>query len=426
MATQFTEQENPHWKRPFFTIWFGQVFSLLGSQIVQFAVIWYLTKETGSATVLATATLVAMLPPVLLGPFIGSLVDRGNRRRIIILSDAGIALATIVLAVLFELGIVEVWHIYLLLILRGLGGAFHGPAFGASTSLMVPKEQLTRLQGVNQTVHGGLNIIAAPLGAVFLEFMSMQTILAIDVVTAAVAITTVLFVAIPQPERKKRKADGKENSYWEDFREGFTYVLSWRGLLIVMLMATAINFLLVPASALTPLLVSDYFGGGPIELGWFEAIFSGGVIGGGILLGVWGGFKKRIATVMFGLIGLGTGMAIVGWVSPDGFNLALAGMLFAGIMAPITNGSLGAIFQASVDPAMQGRVFTLIGSLASGMAPIGLIFAGPIADRVGIQAWYLVGGVVCALMGVWGFSNRDLMEIEEGRGKPSAKEDPTD
>jgi DHA3 family macrolide efflux protein-like MFS transporter len=416
MATQFSEKDNPNWKRPFFTIWFGQVFSLLGSQIVQFAVIWYLTKETGSATVLATATLVAMLPTVLLGPFIGSLVDRGNRRRIIILADASVALATILLAILFLLGTVEIWHIYLLLILRAIGGAFHGSAFGASTSLMVPKEQLTRLQGVNQTVHGGLNIISAPLGALFLEFMTMQTILAIDVLTAAVAITTVLFVAIPQPERKKRELDGKENSYWEDFREGFTYVLSWRGLLILMVMATTINFLLTPASALTPLLVSNYFGGGAIELGWFEAIFSTGVIAGGILLGVWGGFKKRIVTVMFGLIGLGTGMAIVGWVSPDGFNMALAGMLLAGIMAPITNGSLGAIFQASIDPAMQGRVFTLIGSLANAMAPIGLIFAGPLADRVGVQSWYLVGGVVCALMGVWGFSNRNLMEIEEGGG----------
>lgn len=206
-------------------------------------------------------------------------------------------------------------------------------------------------------------------------------------VTAFVAIATVFLVAIPQPKRKKRKSDGEENTYWEDFREGFTYVLRWRGLLIVMLMATAINFLLAPASALTPLLVSDYFGGGAIELGWFEAIFSGGVIGGGILLGIWGGFKKRIVTVMFGLIGLGTGMALVGWVAPDGFNLALVGMLLAGIMVPITNGSLGAIFQTAVDPAMQGRVFTLIGSLANGMAPIGLIFAGPLADRVGIQTW---------------------------------------
>lgn len=132
-----------------------------------------------------------------------------------------------------------------------------------------------------------------------------------------------------------------------------------------------------------------------------------------------GGFKKRIVTVMFGLIGLGTGMALVGWVAPDGFNLALVGMLLAGIMVPITNGSLGAIFQTAVDPAMQGRAFTLIGSLANGMAPIGLFFAGPLADRVGMQTWYLLGGVVCALMGVWGFTNRSLMEIEEGGRRPS-------
>ncbi len=418
MATQFSEADNPNWKRPFFTIWIGQALSLLGSQIVQFAIIWYLTKQTGSATVLATATLVGLLPGVLVGPFIGSLVDRGNRRRIMIFSDAGIALATVVLAILFALGLTEIWHIYALLGLRAIGGAFHGPAFGASTSLMVPVEKLTRLQGINQTIHGGLNIISAPLGALLLEVMTMQNILAIDVITAIMAITSVFLVVIPQPDRKSSRADGKENTYWEDFREGFRYIWSWPGMLILILMASMINFLLTPATALTPLLIFDYFGGGAIQLGWFEAVFSAGVIVGGIILGVWGGFKKRIVTVMVGLVGLGIGMAIVGLVPETGFNIALIGMALSGILIPITNGSLGAIFQASVDPSMQGRVFTLVGSLANGMAPIGLIFAGPIADALGIQTWFLIGGAVCALLGLWGFSNKSLMRVEEEDEKP--------
>jgi DHA3 family macrolide efflux protein-like MFS transporter len=416
MATQFSEADNRPWKRPFFTIWFGQAFSLLGSQIVQFALIWYLTQETGSATVLATATLVGMLPQIVLGPFIGSFVDRGNRRRIMILADGGIALVTVFLAVLFALGWVQVWHIYALLLLRSLGQAFHGPAFSASTSLMVPVEFLARLQGVNQTLQGGLSIISAPLGALLLGLLDMQYILAIDVTTAAIAILPLLFVAIPQPERKKRKSDGQESTYWEDFREGFSYVWGWPGLMIIMVMATLINFLLVPASSLSPLLITEHFGGGATQLGWFEAIFSSGVIAGGILLGVWGGFKKRVVTVLFGLVGLGAGMALIGWVPADRFDWALGSMLLAGVMAPIVNGSLGAIFQAAIDPAIQGRVFTLINSLATGISPLGLLMAGPIADRLGVQSWYLAGGVVCALLGVWGFSNRHVMGVEEGRG----------
>lgn len=122
--------------------------------------------------------------------------------------------------------------------------------------------------------------------------------------------------------------------------------------------------------------------------------------------------------MMVGLIGLGTGMAIVGIAPRDGFNLALLGMLISGILAPITNGSLGAILQSSVDPSMQGRVFTLVGSLANGMAPIGLIFAGPIADQIGVQSWYLIGGIVCALLGLWGFSNKSLMRVEEEDERP--------
>jgi DHA3 family macrolide efflux protein-like MFS transporter len=306
-----------------------------------------------------------------------------------------------------------------MMLLRSLGQAFHNPAFGASTSLMVPKEFLARLQGINQTLQGGLSIISAPLGALLLELLDMQFILAIDVVTAIVAVLPLIFIAIPQPERRVRASDGKENTYWEDFREGFAYVWSWPGLLIIMLMATLINFLLVPASSLTPLLITEHFGGGAIELGWFEAIFAGGVIAGGVLLGLWGGFEKRAATVMVGLMGIGIGMALVGWAPADRFDWALGAMLFAGISAPITNGSLGAIFQVSIDPGIQGRVFTLMSSLATGITPLGLLLAGPIADRFSVQSWYLVGGVVCILLGVWGFTNRHVMGVEEGRGKPA-------
>ncbi len=151
MTTQFSVQDNKPWKTTFFTIWSGQALSILGSQLVQFALIWHLTVQTGSATVLATATLVGMLPNVVLGPFIGTLVDRWNRRRIMLLADSIEALATIVLAVLFALDIVEVWHIFVILFIRSLAGAFHTNAMHASTSLMVPVEHLTRIQGLQPT-----------------------------------------------------------------------------------------------------------------------------------------------------------------------------------------------------------------------------------------------------------------------------------
>ena len=204
MATQFSVKDGKPWKTRFFTIWGGQALSILGSQLVQFALIWHLTVKTGSATVLATASLVGMLPGVIFGPFVGTLVDRWNRRWIMLLADSIIALATIVLAVLFALDAVAIWHIYVVMFIRSLAGSFHGNAMSASTSLMVPVEHLTRIQGINQMLNGGLNVVSAPLGALLLDVLPIQGILAIDVVTALLAILPLFFIQIPQPERIER------------------------------------------------------------------------------------------------------------------------------------------------------------------------------------------------------------------------------
>jgi DHA3 family macrolide efflux protein-like MFS transporter len=410
-----------NWKRPFFLVWSGQAFSLLGSQLVQFALIWYLTKQTGSATVLATATLVGMLPQIFLGPIAGSYVDRHNRRRIMILADGGIALVTLLLVLLFAFGIVQIWHIYALMLLRSLGQSFHSPAFNASTSLMVPKENLARIQGMNQMLNGGLNIISAPLGALLLELLPMQGVLAVDIITAFIAISTVLPISIPQPVRDMNGADGKPISFWEDFREGFRYVLSWPGILIIIVMATLINLLLTPAGALAPLLITKHFGQGVVQLGWFEAVSGIGVIIGALLLSIWGGFKKRIVTAFIGLVGMGLPFAVVGILPADGFLICLVMVLVSSVTMPIVNGTLGAVMQATVDPSRQGRVFTLTGSLATAMTPLGLLVAGPVADLLGIQSWYIVGGLLCALMGVVGLFIPSVMNIEAGPPEKVAK-----
>jgi DHA3 family macrolide efflux protein-like MFS transporter len=192
-----SQPETGKWAGRFFTIWIGQAFSLFGSSIVQFALVWWLTQKTGSATVLATATLVALLPQILLGPFAGTLVDRWNRRIIMIVADASIALVTAALVYLFATDQIQVWHIYAAAMIRSLGAAFHQPAMASSTSLMVPNKHLARVAGANQTLQGLINIIAPPLGALLLELYSTQAVLMIDIVTAAIAILPLLFIPIP-------------------------------------------------------------------------------------------------------------------------------------------------------------------------------------------------------------------------------------
>jgi DHA3 family macrolide efflux protein-like MFS transporter len=414
MATQFSVQDGKRWKTPFFTIWGGQAFSLLGSQLVQFALIWYLTVETGSATVLATASLVGLLPHVVLGPLVGTLVDRWNRRRIMLVADGVIALATIALAVLFALDMAALWHIYLVMFIRSLAGGFHGNSMSASTSLMVPVEHLTRIQGINQMLNGGMNVISAPMGALLLEVLPLQGILAIDVVTAAIAIVPLIFIKVPQPERiERREVQGvAQPSVWRDFVEGLRYMLSWPGLMIIGLMAVIINFLLTPAFTLIPLLIKDYFGGGALELGWVDSAAGIGVILGGVLLGVWGGFKRKMATSYFGLFGLGIGILVLAWAPASNILWAVGGALIVGLMLPITNGPIHAVMQSVVAPDMQARVFSLLGSLAAGMSPIGLIIAGPVSDRIGIQSWFLLGGILCMLMAVVGMFIPAVMNLE--------------
>jgi len=419
MATQFSVNDNIPWKTRFFTIWGGQALSIIGSQLVQFALIWYLTVQTGSATVLATASLVGLLPNVILGPFIGTLVDRWDRRRIMLISDTVIMLVTIGLAVLFALDGVEIWQIYVVMFIRALFGSFHSNAMTASTSLMVPVEHLTRIQGINQMLNGGLNIISAPLGALLLSVLPMQEILAIDVVSALFAIVPLLFMRIPQPGRKTGitedgaiKEDSVQETVWQGVKSGLRYVIGWPGLLIVSLMTVGINFTIIPAFSLMPLLVKEYFGGSAIHLSWVEFAMGIGMFVGGGVLGAWGGFKRNIVTSLLGLMGMGLGTLIFAVAPSTALWLIVIGALLIGIMTTMTMGPFYAMIQTIVEPDMQARVFSLLNSVGSAMVPLGLLVAGPVADRFSIQVWFLFGGLLCLVMAVCGFFIPAVMQIE--------------
>lgn len=403
-----------NWAPRFFTIWTGQALSLFGSALVQFALVWWLTQKTGSATVLATATMAALLPQIILGPFAGALVDRWNRRMIMIVADVSIALATILLVYLFATDQIQVWHIYALAAIRSLGGAFHHPAMTSSTSLMVPDKHLARVAGANQTLQGLISISAPPLGAFLLELLSTQNVLLIDVGTATLAVLPLLFIPIPQPPRHALQADGSmaKTSYSHDLREGFAYVVRWKGLFGVIILAMLLNFLLVPSSSFLPLVVTKIFNGGAAELGWTEALFGVGVIIGGVTLSIWGGFKRRIVTSLCGIIGIGLGIILTGLVPSNMFYLLLAAGLLTGFMQVFANGPMMAIMQASVAPDMQGRVFSLLGAGATAMMPLSLLIAGPISDQFGIRFWYVFGGSVCILMTIASTFVPAIMNIE--------------
>jgi DHA3 family macrolide efflux protein-like MFS transporter len=425
IAMKHQTQERSHkWATRFFTIWTGQAFSLFGSQLVQFALVWWLTQKSGSGTILAVATLVGMLPQIVLGPFAGALVDRWNRRIIMIVADGSIALFTLLLAWLFATGRAQIWHVYVIMALRALGTAFHFPAMTASTPLMVPEEHLTRISGMNQTLQGLMALVAPPVGALLISVIPTQGVLFVDIGTAMIAILPLLFLSIPQPERKAIASHEKKPSLFQDVREGIAYVRGWPGLVAILFMAVLLNFLLTPTGSLMPLLVTKHFGKGALEFGLTDSAWGLGVIAGGILLGVWGGFKRKIITALIGITGLGAGVMIVASAPANGFFLALVAMGIIGVMNSMANGPLGALLQSIVRSDMQGRVNSLVNSAATAMTPIGLLIAGPVSDLIGIRSWYWIAGIVSLLMGLAGFFIPVVMNVENNRNANSEPSQP--
>lgn len=415
--------DSSRWQARFFTIWGGQALSMFGTSLVQFAMVWWLTQTTGSATALAFATLAAILPGVLLGPLAGALVDRWNRRAVMIVADAVAALGVLALAALFASGAIQVWHVYVVILLRATMQVFQLPAMQASTSLMVPPGQLTRVAGLNQMLQGLTMIAAPPIGALLLSVAAVQSILLIDVATALLGILPLLFLRIPQPPAA---APAARLSVLGDMRAGLAYVLAWPGMLLLICMAAAINLLVAPAMSLQPILVTRHFGGDAAGLALLQSALGVGIIVGGALLGVWGGFRRRIHTSLLGLAGLGAGLITIGLMPAGAFWGAVAAMGLVGITVVLTNGPLMAVMQATVAPEMQGRVLTLVNSVSGAMAPLGLVLAGPAADRLGVQAGYLAGGALCVLMAAAAALTPVVVGLEERAGPAAAEAAPVE
>jgi DHA3 family macrolide efflux protein-like MFS transporter len=349
-----------------------------------------------------------------LGPVIGALIDRWNRKTVMLAADGFVAVASLLLAWLFAVGIADIPHVLALLFLRALGAAFHSPAMTASTTLMVPEKHFTRIQGLNQGMQGILTIVAAPLGALLLAIFSMTGVMMVDVGTALLAILPLLAIRVPHPTR----SDGVgRSSVWSDTASGFRYLARRRGHMTLIAMSALINALTVPAFSLLPLFVLQRLKGGAGQFGWLSSAVGVGLIVGGVALGAWGGFRKRIVTTLAALIALGVAVTAVGLTPESSFLWALVSMSFVGLSVPLVNGPVYAILQATIAPDYQGRVFSLIGSLASATAPLGLIVAAPVAEILGVGFWYLAGGMACVGMGMAGFFAPALMRIEVERAE---------
>lgn len=385
------------WRRPFFTIWSGQAFSLLGSAVVQFALIWWLTSKTGSAMVLSIASLIAFAPQALLGPFVGPLIDRWDRKAIMISADLTIAAAGLVLAGLYLLGQPQVWFVYAALAVRSLGTAFHVPAMSAATPMIVPKEELIKASGYSQAVQSASSIVAPALGALVVVLWPMWAVMLLDVAGAVVACLALSLVPIPQPP--PAAGDARGGGFFREARFGMQVLLRARGLGLLIAAAALFTILFVPVSSLCPLMVAGHFGGGAWHLSAVEAGYGGGMLLGSLILGFWGGSRKKARSISLAWVVMGAIMAVMGVLPKTGF-VWFAGLSAAlGLSAPLFSGPFTALLQTKMDPGVQGRVFSVVGSIMTLGTPLGLLIAGPVADRLGVSAWFLLSGLLTTAVG---------------------------
>ncbi len=271
---------------------------------------------------------------------------------------------------------------------------------------------------MNQSLQGLAGILAPPLGAVLIAILSMEQVLLVDIVTAAIAILPLLYFRFAELAART----GPTSRVTADMKEAMRFLKGWRGALTLLLIFTVANMLLGPAFSLMPILVVDHFHGGPLDYASIEAMTGIGMIVGGVVLSLWGGTKRRIVTTMASTALAGVGTALIAFVPSSGFLLVLGLMLFIGLMMPLLNGSIMALMQACMPKTMQGRVFALISAVVLSASPIGLAIAGPVADVIGIMPWFLLAGVLIAFLGFASFAIPSVMHIEDREGRPVADE----
>lgn len=395
-----------NWKRTFAIIWTGQFFSILSSSIVGYAIIFWLSAETRSAEVLALAVIAAFLPQILLGPIAGAYVDRWDRKRTMIFSDTFIALCTLLLAALFWWGKAETWHIYLLLACRSVGSAFHMPSMQASVPLLAPETQLTRIAGVNQAIQSLCNIAAPGIGALLIGFYDMGSILLLDVAGAAIACISLLFVVIPRPERLPEAPH-----LLREVRDGVRAILAERGLAWLSLFAVIFFFVLMPLSALFPLLTLEHYGGDIGDMGLVETLWGGGALLGGAVMGwrVWKVNKAGLINISY--IVVGAYMIAAGALHPEQFGWFVGLTAFGGLVASIEGAAFVAIMQSHIAPELLGRAMSLYFSASMLPAMLGVLATGWLADEFGLTPPFIAGGILIVLVGICSFLSRSLMAV---------------
>ena len=379
------------WRRNTALFLGGQTISLFGSMVVQYAVMWYVTLQTRSAIAVALYAVAAFLPQGVVSIFGGTFADRVNRKALIIAADTSTALATLGLAFLMMNGVTDLWVILVACAVRSVGAGFQQPTVQAVIPQLVPQEHLLRINGLFQTIQSGLALLApAVAGAVFGAFGIVPAFF-IDVVTALLGVGVLLLVTVPTLDAVAGKATG----FREDLVEGARFIRHHAFIRWLMVLFAVIIVLTGSPSFVTPLLITQEWGGEVWLLTALEIAFSVGMLLGGVAVSTLLAKRSRIRLIVlssfgFGVFSLGLGLAPELWVF-------YALMFLFGAMIPLFSAPFMTLLQEAVPPEMQGRVFSYVTIVMALSFPLGMVAFGPIADASGVRA-LLVGTGVLAIV----------------------------
>ena len=379
------------WKNSIIRFLTAQTISLFGSSLVQYAIVWHITLSTSSGKMLTISTLCGFLPQIFISLFAGVWIDRYNRKRMIMFADAAIALSTLILAIAFFTGYEHISFLFAVLVVRSAGTGIQTPAVNAMIPQIVPQEHLMKINGINSTLASLMMFLSPGISGAILSIAPLETTLLIDVVTAIIGISITATIYVNQHDKKGMK----EKSSLQDIKAGFQYLKENRFVKRLIIFQILILFLISPSAFLTPLMVSRTFGTEVWRLTASEMTYSFGMIIGGLLISIWGGFKNKINTTrlagaIYGLLMLGLGIA-------PAFLIYLACNTLIGITSPCYNTPITVTIQEKVPSEMHGRIFSFMQIATSCALPLGMLLFGPLADMIPVQ-YILIGTGILVLV----------------------------
>jgi len=395
------------WKRDIAIFLSSQTISLFGSSLVQYAIVWHVTLATKSGLMMTLVVLFGFLPAFFLSPFAGVFADRFDRRLIIVVADAAIALVTLALALVYRAGTEAIWLLLLASALRAAGQTFHGPAVGALLPQIVPKASLLRINALNGSIQSALLLVSPMIAGALLSLIPLFAIFFIDVVTAGLAILILLvFLKIPPHEKAALPAT---TGYFEDMRLGYAYIRDHCYLLSLFVYIGLFFFFVSPSAFLTPLQAARTYGPEVWRLTGIEVAFSAGMMVGGALLAARGGLKNRMATVVVANLGMAVCAILLGLAPPFALYLGIMGLF--GVAMPYFNTPFATMLQEQVEGAFLGRVYSVMTMLNTSVMPLAMVAFGPLGDVIKIE-WLLVGtGGFMLLLGLFSLRSKNLREM---------------